>query len=128
FSGPATGHGAKFLTRFCTPGCFPDCPMSREHAHDQILCDSEPTILQCAQPRIESLHAQELLVRAFFDNFTLLNHADLMCRPYRAEPMRDDEDCPPLTNVRHVLLDYGFGFIVESAGRLIKDQNSWVGD
>ena len=40
--------------------------------------------------------------------------------------MRDDEYGTAVRELRHVLLDDAFAFIVERAGRFVENQNAWI--
>src|SRR5574337_253798 len=67
-------------------------------------------------------------MRSLLDDLSLVDDIDAMCRPHRTQPMCNDEDRTLLTDLRHVPLDYRFGFIVQCAGRFIENQNTRVRD
>ena len=52
-------------------------------------------------------------MRPLFDNLSFIDNIDAMRRPNRTQPMRNDKDRTSLTNLRHVSLDYRFGFVVQ---------------
>ncbi len=56
-------------------------------------------------------------MRPLLDNLSLVDDIDAMGRPYRTQPMRNDEDRTPLADLRHVLLNHRFGLVVQRAGR-----------
>ena len=60
-------------------------------------------------------------MRPFFENFTFFDHVNPMGRPHGAEPVGDDKDRAALADVRHVLLDNGFRFIIQGARRFIEN-------
>ena len=54
-------------------------------------------------------------MRPLFDNLSFIDNKDAMRRPNRTQSMRNDKDRTSLTDLRHVSLDYRFGFVVQCA-------------
>ena len=111
---------------FQTVQCLASVPNAIVRAF--VLGHVHSAILQLAQTSVKTVGTQKFLVRPFFDNFALVDHINPMGWPHRAEPMRDDEDGSSLANLRHVLLDDGFGFVIQCARRFIENQNARIGD
>src|SRR5678815_900852 len=67
-------------------------------------------------------------MRALFDNLTPFHHVNPMRRTHRAQPMGDEEDRAPSTDLPHVLLNDRLRFIVQCARAFIEDQDARVCD
>ena len=63
-----------------------------------------------------------------FHQAAALERDDAIRCPHGREPVRDDQNCPPLGNLFHVLLNDALALIIQGARRLIEDQNARVGD
>ena len=61
-------------------------------------------------------------MRPFLDDLALFDHINPMGGPHCTESMRDNKDRTPLANLCHIPLDDGFGFVIQGAGRLIKNE------
>src|SRR5437899_9982760 len=57
-----------------------------------------------------------------------LERDDAIRRPHCGETMRDDQNRPSLGDLLHVLLNDALALVVEGARRLIKDQDTRVGN
>ena len=58
-------------------------------------------------------------MRSFFDDLSFVDDIDAMRGPDRTQPMRNDKDSTPLTDLRHVPLDHRFGFVVQCAQAVV---------
>src|SRR5437016_12633483 len=76
------------------------------------------------QARIIAVQLQQVVVGALLDDLALLAYVDAACGTHRAQPVRDDEDTPPLADLRQVPVEDGFRFVVQGAGRLIEHQDA----
>ena len=68
------------------------------------------------------------VMRTVLDQTAAIERDDAISRPYGREPVRDDQNRPPLGDLFHVVLNDALALIVEGARRLIEDQNARVGD
>ena len=85
----------------------------------------------CLQPMqrcIAAAGVDQRVMGAVLDQAAALERDDAIGRPHRREPVRDDQNRPPLGNLFHILLNDALALIVEGARRLIEDQNARVGD
>ena len=76
---------------------------------------------------IHALSLQQFLVRAVLDQLPSIDDIDPMRRTDRAQPMGNDDDRAAFADLRHVLLNDRFGFIVQRAGGFIENENARVG-
>src|SRR4029077_9728459 len=90
--------------------------------------DFKDASLQPMQRCIATACSDQRVVGAVLDQAAVLERNDAIQRPHGREPMRDDQNRPPLCDLLHVLLDDTLALIVEGARRLIEDQNARVGD
>ena len=67
-------------------------------------------------------------MRALLNDLSFVDDIDAMRRPNRTQPMRNDKNRTPLTDLGHVPLDHRFGFVIQRAGRLIENQNAGIRD
>lgn len=67
-------------------------------------------------------------MRALFRDAAIFDGDDPRRGADRRQPMRDDEHCPALGDLAHILLDHIFGLIIERAGGFVEDQNARIGD
>ena len=85
----------------------------------------------CLQPMQRCIAAAGLdqrVMGAVLDQAAALERDDAIRRPHGREPVRDDQNRPPLGDLLHVLLNDALALIVEGARRLIEDQDARVGD
>ena len=61
-----------------------------------------------------------------FHDATAVEDDDEIDVPNAREPVRDDEDCPPSGQLVKVLFDRLLGFRIQSARRLVKEDNRWT--
>lgn len=74
------------------------------------------------EPRIVTLGiAQQEIVRAVFNNITPLNGNDTVAIAYARQAVRNYEYRTVAADVLHVFVDDALRFIIECAGRFIKD-------
>lgn len=52
-------------------------------------------------------------MRPLLDDLSFIDDIDAMRGPNRTQPMRNDKNGTPMTNLRHVPLDHRFGFVVQ---------------
>jgi hypothetical protein len=77
---------------------------------------------------IAAARLDQRVMGAVLDQAAALERDDAIRRPHGREPVRDDQNRPPLGDLLHVLLNDALALIVEGARRLIEDQNARVGD
>src|SRR5436853_7757262 len=111
---------------YSSPFC-PSC-LTFIIARHRLLRNGIRPVLMLMEARIISIQLDQLVMLAFLDDLTLLDHQNPVRGTHSAQPMRDDEDGPALANLREVALDNGFGLVVQGAGRLIKDQHAGIRD
>ena len=63
----------------------------------------------------------------FFHDAPLVQHYDAIGVAHRAQTVGDDEHGAALADVRHVALNDGLAFVVESAGGFVQNQDARVG-
>jgi len=68
----------------------------------------------------------EIGVRAFFDDFALLQHDQSIGRLQGAEAVGDRECRPPFDQPIEGLLDLLFRFRIDGAGRFVEDQDARI--
>src|SRR5262249_54901290 len=91
------------------------------------LCD-RLVALQRPQARVQPVGAhKQFLVRADFHDPALGHSDDAVAVPDGGEAMRDDDDGPAFRYLTHVGLNDAFAFIIERTGRLVENQDSWIG-
>ena len=66
-------------------------------------------------------------MQSVLDHLALLDGDDAVALPDRGEAVGDDEDGAVLRDPTHIALDRLFGFQIESAGRLVEDQDPGIG-
>ena len=66
-------------------------------------------------------------MRAILDQSTAIDGNDPVTSTDCREPVSDDKNRAPLGDALHVVLDDAFAFVVERAGRFVKDQNARIG-
>src|SRR5262245_48414998 len=69
----------------------------------------------------------EYVVGAVLDQAAALERHDAIHRPHGREPVRYDQNRSTFGDVFHVLLNDTLALIVESARRLVEDQNARIG-
>ena len=79
------------------------------------------------KPGVVAVQAQQLLVIALLDDAPLIQHEDAVALAHRAQTVGDNEYAAALANARHIVLKQAFGFVVQSAGGFIEDQNTRFG-
>src|SRR5499427_10588092 len=84
--------------------------------------------LQPMQGCIAAASLDQRVMGAVLDQAAALERDDAIRRPHGREPVRDDENRPPLGDLFHVLLNDALALIVEGTRRLVEDQNAWVGN
>jgi hypothetical protein len=67
-------------------------------------------------------------VGSVLDKAPAFNGDDPIGLTHRRETMRDDQHRPARGDLPHVALDDVLALVVERAGRLVKDQDSGIGD
>ena len=80
------------------------------------------------QPCVVSVQPQQLAMRPLLDDLALINNKDTIRQTHGGQAMGDDKHRTTLTNVRKIFLNNTLGLIVEGARRLIKDQDTRIGD
>ncbi|MBV6469829.1 MAG: hypothetical protein NBKEAIPA_01736 [Nitrospirae bacterium] len=80
------------------------------------------------ESRVKPVGLEQLVVRPLLDNLSLLKRVNSLSASDGAQAVGDENDGTSLRDERHVLSNDGFRFIVQCAGRLIKDQNSRIRD
>lgn len=76
--------------------------------------------------RVAPVRADQLVVRAIFDDAAVLDGNDAIGAPNRGEPMSDNENRALFANPPHVLLDDAFAFVIERAGGFVENQNARI--
>src|SRR6478672_8400704 len=92
------------------------------------LVDFMDACLQSMQRCITSTGPDQDVVGTVLDQAPAFECDDAIHRPYGREPVRDDQNCPPFGNLPHVLLNDTLALIVESARRLVENQNARICD
>src|SRR5207245_5934299 len=91
----------------------------------------EQILLQSLLPGIEiviaSLSGVELLMRATFDDLPLLHNQNLIGAADGGKPVRDDERCPALHEIRKPVLDHRLRFRIQAGCGFVEDQDSRLG-
>ena len=72
--------------------------------------------------------SEKFVMRAALNDFSVLEHQNLMRVADRGKPMRDDEAGPPLKQFFQRALDDNLCVRVNGARRFIEDQNARPGD
>ena len=90
--------------------------------------DFMDSCLQSMQRCIAAAGLDQRVMGAILDQAAALERDDAIRRPHGREPVRDDQNRPPLGDLLHVLLNDALALIVEGAGRLVEDQDARVGD
>ncbi len=80
------------------------------------------------QLRVFSAVLQQFTVAALLDDLAFVDHDDAVGVAYGVEAVRDDEHGAALADGFHVVMDDAFGFVVERAGRFVKNQDAGMGD
>src|SRR5438046_6156362 len=80
------------------------------------------------EPGIVAGTGEKLVMGAALNDFSVLEHQNLMRVADRGKPMRDDEAGPALKKLLQRALDDDLGVRVNGAGRFIEDQNARPGD
>ena len=75
---------------------------------------------------VETRAPHQLTVTALFDELTLVEDEDGIGLPNRGEPMRNDENSPPLADAAEIVLNDPLGLVVERAGGFVENQNARV--
>src|SRR5439155_23432943 len=69
---------------------------------------------------------EQFLVRASLNDFTLLEHQNLVGAAYRRQPVRDDERRPPLPRRAQSVLNEHLAFAVQARRRFVENQDARV--
>src|SRR5262245_57751553 len=105
----------------------PSAPLDRA-ASRAALADFMDACLQTVQRRIAAARPDQVLMGAVLSQTAALDGEEAVAAPHRRQPMRNDEDDTAFGEPRHVLLDDPLALIVESARRLVEDQDARVGN
>ena len=73
---------------------------------------------------IKTLKIEQLLVSSLLDNFTIIDHNNLVSIPDGAQPMGDHKTCATLHEAQQSFLDAYLGARVNAASGFIQDQDS----
>src|SRR5262249_33737116 len=123
----AAGRNASSARR--RPGVRPNRLMRRVGlAGTTALTGFMQASLQPVQRCIAAAGLDQDVVGSVLDQTAAFQGDDAIGRPHCREPVRDDEHGAPLGDGFHVFLNDLLALIVESARRLIEDQNTRVGD
>src|SRR5216684_6065594 len=93
-----------------------------------FLADVMDLHLQVMQPRITAALADQLVVRAVLDDAAALEGDDAIDAADGRKSVGDDEHGPALDDPPHIVLDDALALVIESARRLVEDQNSRIHD
>ena len=86
-----------------------------------------PLKLANVQVMIEPASIEQRLMRALFDNFSVVDHDDLISIADGAQPVRDHEAGAALHQTQQRLLNARFGAGIDAARRLVEDLDAGVG-
>lgn len=104
--------------RFQEPACIGD-RFTRDRRRVQLPAQHLP---------VPTFLAGKLLVRADFDDASVLHHHNLIGMTNRAQPVGDDEACAPLHQPLQRFLDHRLALAVEVAGRFIEDEYARISE
>src|SRR6266852_7957654 len=93
-----------------------------------FLADVMDLHLQVMQLRITAALADQLVVRAVLDDAAALEGDDAIDTADGRKAVGDDEHGPTLDDPPHIVLDDALALVIESARRLVEDQNSRIHD
>src|SRR5260370_41087194 len=77
---------------------------------------------------VTPVRADQLIVATVLDDAAMLDRDDPVRVAHGREQVSDDEDGPAGGNSFHVLLDGALAFVVQCAGRLVEDEDAWIGN
>src|ERR1700730_209705 len=84
--------------------------------------------LQLPERRVDIVALEQLLMRALFDNLSMLHDKDVLGISDCGQTMRDDHCCAAHSDVLKRFLDGNLCLIIDSGGRLIKNENRRLAD
>jgi len=84
--------------------------------------------LQTMERRVAPPGPCQVVVRAVLHQAAALDGDDAISPANWRKTVRDIEDGPVLSDLAHVLLNDALALVIERAGRLIEDQDAWIGD
>ena len=84
--------------------------------------------LEAVERGVTAAGLVQLVVRAVFGDTTALYGEDAVGQPERRQAVGDHEHRAPSRDLRHALVHDALAFVVERAGRLVKDQDARIGD
>ena len=87
-----------------------------------------PLELAHVQTMIKPAPIQKLLMRALFDNLSVVDDDDVVRIADGAQSVRDHKRSPPLHQAQQRFLDARFGARVNTAGGFIQNQNAGIGE
>ena len=76
--------------------------------------------------RVKPGGVEKVIMASRFDDATAVENGDEIDVSNAREPVRDDEGCPPSGQLVKVLFDRLLGFRIQSARRLVKEDNRWT--
>src|SRR5260221_2834208 len=85
-------------------------------------------VLLVVELAIAPVPGQQLLVGAALDDLAAFEHQDLVGAADGREPVRDHERRAPPPQRAQTVLDHGLALAVEARGRLVQDQDAWIGE
>src|SRR5216684_5735238 len=93
-----------------------------------FLADFMQTCLEPIECCIAAAGLDQIVVGAVLDQAAALDGDDAIGKPQRGEPMGNDKHRSTAGDLRHVLLNDPLALIIESARRLVEDEDARVGN
>src|SRR5712675_1825132 len=93
-----------------------------------FLADFMQTCLEPVERCISAAGLDQIVMGAVLDQAAALDGDDAIGKPQRREPMGNDQHRPAAGDLHHVLLHDPLAFIIESARRLVEDEDARVGN
>src|SRR3569832_272542 len=90
------------------------------------LAAAMETSLYHVELGVAAVRTNQFIMTPVFDNAAGLQCDDSIGAAYRRQPVSNNEDGPPRGELLHVLLDRPFAFVIQSAGRLVEDQDARI--
>ena len=84
--------------------------------------------LEPMQHRVTTVALQQLGMGAVFHDAAMVDRDDPVGAAHGGKPVGNDEDGAPGDDAPHIGLDHLFAFVIQRAGRLVKDQDARIGD
>src|SRR2546430_7469114 len=121
----STGRAARVC---CSAALRMRVRLPRQHREAGLTPAASVSDKFLVELRIVAAASEKLVMRPPLNNFSALEHQNLMRVADRGKPMGDDEAGPALKKLLQRALDDGLGVRVNGARRFIEDQNARPGD